>query len=107
MDLDGAIQMGQRMIESGYVSRVSRALKAQEVRHFGRAQKAKREFRGGESIYRFDTLRISPYLVSFVLLFRYFRYNVIQRYGLVDLTELFLRMRPFFRVIRKSSRFLE
>lgn len=63
VDIDGAIQMGQRMIESGFVIRVSRELKAQEMRHFGRQQKAKREFRGGNSFYRFDKLAISPYLV--------------------------------------------
>lgn len=63
VDLDGAIQMGQRMIEEGYVLRISREFKAQELRHFGRQQKAKRHFRSGDAIYRFDNLRISPFLV--------------------------------------------
>ncbi|CAN0063054.1 unnamed protein product [Scytosiphon promiscuus] len=60
-DLDGAIEVGQRLIEHGYIARVSRELKAQQVRHFANAERTKNEFRGGDSLYRFDTLRISPF----------------------------------------------
>ncbi|CAN0533120.1 unnamed protein product, partial [Ectocarpus sp. 12 AP-2014] len=60
-DLDGAIQVGQRLIEHGYIARVSRELKAQQVRQFALPDKRKTEFRGGHSLYRFDMLRISPF----------------------------------------------
>ncbi|CAM9450974.1 unnamed protein product, partial [Ectocarpus sp. 6 AP-2014] len=60
-DLDGAIQVGQRLIEHGYIARVSRELKAQQVRQFALPDKRKSEFRGGHSLYRFDMLRISPF----------------------------------------------
>ncbi|CAM9950433.1 unnamed protein product, partial [Ectocarpus sp. 4 AP-2014] len=60
-DLDGAIQVGQRLIEHGYIARVSRELKAQQVRTFALPDKRKTEFRGGHSLYRFDMLRIGPF----------------------------------------------
>lgn len=57
-------QVGQRLIEHGYISRVSRELKATHVGHFANTEKAKNEFRGGHSLYRFDTLRVSPFQVT-------------------------------------------
>ncbi|CAM9822230.1 unnamed protein product [Choristocarpus tenellus] len=57
-DLDGAIQIGQRLVNAGFVCRVTR--KIRDRRLFGKEQ-TKREFRGGSSLYRFDRLRISPY----------------------------------------------
>lgn len=60
-------QVGQRLIEHGYVARVSRELKAQQVRHFANTERTKNEFRGGDSLYRFDTLRISPFQVRLPL----------------------------------------
>ena len=50
------------MIENGYVTRVSRGLKA-EGRNFNHSERAKSEFRGGDSMYRFDTVGISPFQV--------------------------------------------
>lgn len=55
--------MGQRLIDHGYISRVSRELKAQQVNHFGHSERAKSEFRSGGSFYRFDDVRISPFQV--------------------------------------------
>eukprot|EP00752_Nemacystus_decipiens_P010484 g9341.t1 len=66
-DLDGAIQVGQRLIEHGYITRVSRELKAQQMRHFAYSERTKSEFRGGDSLYRFDTLRISPFQLHVVV----------------------------------------
>ncbi|CAN0102820.1 unnamed protein product, partial [Ectocarpus fasciculatus] len=60
-DLDGAIQVGHCLIEHGYIARVSRELKAQQMRQFAFPEKTKSEFRGGHSLYRFDMLRISPF----------------------------------------------
>lgn len=55
-------QVGQGMIENGYVTRVSRGLKAQG-RNSNHSARAKSEFRGGDSMYRFDTVGISPFQV--------------------------------------------
>ncbi len=58
-----AREWGQRMIDSGFVKRVSRT---HENSPFG-AVKVKREFKGGKSMYIFDHVRISPYNLHVVI----------------------------------------